>query len=156
MNLVMNEKDKNDMLNTLLTEQESYKVTIWGTIMADAKDYMKWGTASLVIGSGAAAIGGALSNAYCYIGITNKHLNFVVVESFDVTKEKQKFSISLAEISKVKLKNGFVPGRKVICLYNGNKKIKLALMSHAMGSKLEGQAEGVKIICESLMNFYKE
>ncbi|MDD3361673.1 MAG: hypothetical protein PHW34_08380 [Hespellia sp.] len=151
MNLVMNEKDKNHMLNTLLTEQESYKATIWGTIMADAKDYMKWGTASLVIGSGA-AMGGALSNAYCYVGITNKHLNFVVVDSFDVTKEKQKFSIFLEDISKVKVKNGFVPGRKVIYLYNGKKKIKLALMSHAMGAKLEGQAEGVKVVCESLRN----
>ena len=77
--LTMNEKDKNEMLDSILNEKGEYLCKLWGVLMADSKTYAAIGGLSAIVGGGAAALG-ALSNAYCYIGVTEQHLNFVVVE----------------------------------------------------------------------------
>ena len=43
--------------------------------MADSKTYAAIGGLSAIVGGGAAALG-ALSNAYCYIGVTEQHFEF--------------------------------------------------------------------------------
>ena len=67
--------------------------------MADSKTYAAIGGLSAIVGGGAAALG-ALSNAYCYIGVTEQHLNFVVVDSVNVRNIKNRISIPMECITK--------------------------------------------------------
>ena len=83
--LTMNEKDKNEMLEAILKENEAYQCKLWAVIMAGADTYALIGGLSTLTGGAAAALG-ALSNAYCYLGVTEKHLNMVIVNSVNVSK----------------------------------------------------------------------
>ncbi|WP_199413550.1 hypothetical protein [Coprococcus sp. AF21-14LB] len=60
--ITMNEKDKNEMLDSILNEKEEYLCKRWGVLMVDSKTYAAIGGFSAIVGGGAAALG-ALSNA---------------------------------------------------------------------------------------------
>ena len=70
MTLFMNEKDMNEMLDSICPEGETYQGKAWGTLMS--------GTAEML------ALG-ALSNVYCYVGVTEKTLVIAVLETFDIS-----------------------------------------------------------------------
>lgn len=143
----MNEKDKNEMLDSILNEKEVYLCKLWGVLMADAKTYAAIGGLSAIVGGGAAALG-ALSNAYCYIGVTEQHLNFVVVDPVNVRNIKNRISIPMECITKAEVKGGFLPGRKVVMVYLGKDKLKISLMNNTMGSDIQGQKENVEKFCQ--------
>ena len=128
----MNERDKNEMLNAVAGEGETYQCRLWGTIMADAKTYAKIGGLSLIAGSGAAALG-ALSNAYCYLGMTEKSINFVIIDSIDVSKIKNRLSIPVGSIIKAEVKKGLIPGRKTVIMLIENSNMILALLNYSVG-----------------------
>ena len=145
--ITMNEKDKNEMLEAILNEQEAYLCKLWGVLMADAKTYATIGGLSAIVGGAASALG-SLSNAYCYIGITEQHLNFVVVDSVNVRNIKNRISIPIERITKAEVKGGLLPGRKVVMVYFGKEKLKIPLMNNAIGSDIQGQKENVEKFCQ--------
>ena len=97
--LTMNEKDKNEMLEAILNENEAYQCKLWAVIMAGADTYALIGGLSTLTGGAAAALG-ALSNAYCYLGVTEQHLNMVIVNSVNVSKIENRLSLPLSSITK--------------------------------------------------------
>ena len=133
--LTMNEKDKNEMLEAILNENEAYQCKLWAVIMAGADTYALIGGLSTLTGGAAAALG-ALSNAYCYLGVTEQHLNMVIVNSVNVS------------ITKAEVKGGILPGRKVVMLHFGKEKMKISLMNNAIGSDIQGQKENVEMFCQ--------
>ena len=48
--LTMNEKDKNEMLEAILNENEAYQCTLWAVIMAGADTYALIGGLSTLTG----------------------------------------------------------------------------------------------------------
>ena len=55
--LTMNEKDKNEMLEAILKENEAYQCKLWAVIMAGADTYALIGGLSTLTGGAAAALG---------------------------------------------------------------------------------------------------
>ena len=145
--LTMNEKDKNEKLEAILNESEAYQCKLWAVIMAGADTYALIGGLSTLTGGAAAALG-ALSNAYCYMGITEKHLNMVIVNSVNVSKIENRLSLPLNSITKAEVKGGLLPGRKVVMLHFGKEKMKISLMNNAIGSDIQGQKENVEMFCQ--------
>lgn len=147
--LTMNEKDKNEMLEAILNENEAYQCKLWAVIMAGADTYaLIGGLSTLTGGGGAAAALGALSNAYCYLGVTEQHLNMVIVNSVNVSKIENRLSLPLSSITKAEVKGGLLPGRKVVMLHFGKEKMKISLMNNAIGSDIQGQKENVEMFCQ--------
>ena len=134
--ITMNEKDKNEMLDSILNEKEEYLCKLWGVLMADSKTY-------------------AASNAYCYIGVTEQHLNFVVVDSVNVRNIKNRISIPMECITKAEVKGGLLPGRKVVTVYFEKNKFKISLMNNAIGSDIQGQKENVERFCQMIQKACK-
>ena len=89
--------------------------------MAGADTYALIGGLSTLTGGAAAALG-ALSNAYCYLGVTEQHLNMVIVNSVNVSKIENRLSLPLSSITKAEVKGGILPGRKVVMLHFGKEK----------------------------------
>ena len=110
--LTMNEKDKNEMLEAILNENESYQCKLWAVIMAGADTYALIGGLSTLTGGAAAALG-ALSNTYCYMGVTEQHLNMVIVNSVNVSKIENRLSLPLSSITKVEVRAGCCPEEKL-------------------------------------------
>lgn len=155
MKFAMNEADKNKLLDEILNEGESYKFKIWGVIMADAKTYSGIAALSSTInhsflsGSVSGALG-ALSNNYSYIGITDKNINFIIVDNFNASNVKNRLSLPISEIISAKVKKSFIiPKRKVATVvFKDTMKLKISLMENALFTDLKNQKEGVEAFCE--------
>jgi len=138
----LNEKDKNELLGQALIEGESYKAKVWGCLMADTKTLMQF---AAVGGSFAGAMG-ALSNQYCYVGMTNLRFVFYVMETFDCSKVKYAFEVPFVQIEKVKVKKSLLPGRHVVNVFIGKQCLKLSLVTNTIGSDIQNQKQGVETI----------
>lgn len=156
----MNEQDKNKMLDKVLNEGETYSAKVWGTIMAGTDTMLAIGAAGgiLTTFAGAAATGlsgtmGALTNEYCYVGMTDSRLIFCVVGKMDCSKVKGYFSIHFDGITKVKVSGSFIPGRKVLKIYIDKKCIKLSLVNNTIGTDIEGQKEGIEKILNRISDY---
>jgi len=142
----LNEKDKNELLGQALNEGESYKAKVWGCLMADTKTLMKFAA----VGGSLAGSMGALSNQYCYVGMSNLKFVFYVMETFDCDKVKYAFEVPFAQIDKVKVKKSLLPGRHVVNIYVSKQCLKLSLVTNTIGTDIQNQKEGVAIILAEL------
>jgi len=147
----LNEKHKNELLGQALKEGESYKAKVWGCLMADTKTLMLFGTVGGSIGGTAlAGAMGALSNQYCYVGMTDSRFVFYVMETFDCYKVKCAFEVSFEQIEKVKVKKSILPGRSVVYIYSSKQRLKLSLVTNTIGTDIKDQKEGIRIILAEL------
>ena len=78
------------------------------------------------------------SNTYAYVGLTEAHLNIVVVNSYNVRQVMDRFSIPLTAITRVEARNGLIMG-KVLIVNAGDAKIQLEMSSFASGNRDEEQ-----------------
>lgn len=99
MTLFMNEKDMNEMLDSICPEGETYQGKAWGTLMS--------GTAEML------ALG-ALSNVYCYVGVTEKTLVIAVLETFDISHIYGKICIPFDQFDELKVQKGLLPSQRII------------------------------------------
>lgn len=144
----MNEQDKNQMLQAIIAEGESFQAKMWGVLMVDTKTLLLLSamSANTMLAGGL----GALSNEYCYVGVTKKAIYFVVIGSINVSKVKKQFRVGLEEIKKAKVKKSIFPGRRVITMKLEKGSLKLSLVNHTVGSDLQMQKEGADYLCETL------
>ena len=148
----LNEKDKNELLGQALKEGESYEAKVWGCLMADTKTLMSFAA----VGGSLAGAMGALTNQYCYVGMTNSKFVFYVMETFDCYKVKGAFEVSFAQIEKVKVKKSLLPGRHVIKIYVSKQCLKLSLATNTIGTDIQNQKEGIAMILEEIKNNINE
>ena len=120
MALVMNDTDMKRMLEELCPEGETYTAMAWGTIMA--------GTAEVL------ALG-ALSNIYCYIGVTQRSFIVAVLGTFDISKINGKICL---------------PFQRIIKLKAEGLKLKISLVNNTITAKVKEQKQGIVGICEAL------
>ena len=134
MTLFMNEKDMNEMLASICPDGETYQGKAWGTLMS--------GTAEML------ALG-ALSNVYCYVGVTEKTLVIAVLETFDISHIYGKICIPFDQFDELKVQKGLL-------LPSGSSKrkaetkIKLSLVNNSITAKIKDQKQGMLAICEVL------
>ena len=135
MALFMNDKDMNEMLDGICPQGEAYKGKAWGTLMS--------GTAKML------ALG-ALSNVYCYVGVTEKTLVIAVLETMDISHIYGKICLPFDKLDEVKVKKGLMPSQRIIKAKSGETKIKLSLVNNTVTAKIKNQKPGMQVICESL------
>ena len=135
MALVMNDTDMKRMLEELCPEGETYTAMAWGTIMA--------GTAEVL------ALG-ALSNIYCYIGVTQRSFIVAALGTFDISKINGKICLPFTGIESVKVKHGLIPSQRIIKLKAEGLKLKISLVNNTITAKVKEQKQGIAGICEAL------
>ncbi len=140
MALFMNETDMNEMLAGICPEGETYQGKAWGTLMS--------GTAEML------ALG-ALSNVYCYVGVTEKTLVIAVLETLDISHVYGKICIPFDRFDEVKVKKGLMPSQRIIKAKSGKTKIKLSLVNNTITAKIKDQKQGMQAICEALERLKK-
>lgn len=135
MTLFMNEKDMNEMLDSICPEGETYQGKAWGTLMS--------GTAEML------ALG-ALSNVYCYVGVTEKTLVIAVLETFGISHIYGKICIPFDQFDELNVQKGLLPSQRIIKAKSGKTKIKLSLVNNSITAKIKDQKQGMLAICETL------
>lgn len=134
--LFMNEEDKNKMLNAILPEGESYIAGASATIMG---------------GTIAVLALGALSNVYCYLGVTEKHLCIAVAGTLKIDEMQGKYTVPYENLTKLSVGGSLVPKQKIIKLQaKDGTKLKIAMNCYNMGTKVVDQAGNATKIAEVL------
>lgn len=142
----LNEKDKNELLDQVLRDGETYQAKVWGCLMADAKTMVAIGA---VLGQFSGGFG-ALTNEYCYVGMTNNRFVFFVMSSLDCSKVKYAFEVPFSKIDKVKVKKSLIPGRQLLFIHKEKSKLKLSLMTNSIGTDIKDQKTGVETIISAM------
>ena len=135
MTLFMNEKDMNEMLASICPEGETYRGKAWGTLMSGTVEMLALG---------------ALSNVYCYVGVTEKTLIIAVLETFDISHIYGKILLPFEQLDEVKVQKGLLPSQRIIKAKSGKTKIKLSLVNNSITAKIKDQKQGMLAICEAL------
>ena len=138
MAILMNEDDMNAMLEEVRPEGEEYTGKAWGTIMS--------GTAQML------ALG-ALSNVYCYVGVTEKSLVIAVLDTFDISHIHGRICIPFDEIGDMKIKRGMVPSQRIIKIKNSSVKLKLSLVNNSITARVKDQKAGMQTILGTLEKY---
>lgn len=154
MELFLSAEERDSKLNNLLQENEILECKIWATIMESTANLIKLSIyTSAIYGSAIGGAMGALTNQYCFMGISNKKLLISVVKTFKLTEENYNLVIPFDKIKDVKIKGSVIPGRKVIILtYENNEKMKISIMSNAIGSNIKDQKENSIKFLELISN----
>ncbi len=135
MALLMNDTDMDRMLNEICPKGETYRAKAWGTIMAGTAEVLTLG---------------ALSNTYCYLGISEHYLVIAIVGTLNIDTIKGKICLPFDKIESVSVKHGIFPSQRIIKLNSENVKLKISLINNPLGAKVKNQKEGMNGICEAL------
>lgn len=135
MKWLMNEADMNRMLGEICPANETYRAKAWGTIL---------GSAAKVLALG------ALSNVYCYLGITDHYLVIAVLGTMDIDTIHAQVAIPLNELTNIKVRRGMMPTQKVIKFESTDVKMKISLLNNPLTAKIAGQKEAIVTICDTL------
>ena len=93
---------------------------------------------------------GALSNIYCYIGVTQRSFIVAVLGTFDISKINGKICLPFTGIESVKVKHGLIPSQRIIKLKAEGLKLKISLVNNTITAKVKEQKQGIAGICEAL------
>ena len=83
---------------------------------------------------------GALSNTYCYIGVTDRHFCLAVTGTLKVNKMIGQYVVSYDELTKLKISGSLIPKQKRLLLKTKDgSKLKIAINCYNFGSSIKDQ-----------------
>ena len=132
----MNQHDMEALLGEILAEGESYSCMLWAIFATNSTSRILLSRISDLPDAKPNMM--PLSNTYAYVGLTEAHLNIVVVNSYNVRQVMDRFSIPLTAITRVEARNGLIMG-KVLIVNAGDAKLQLEMSSFASGNRDEEQ-----------------
>ncbi|MBE5062606.1 hypothetical protein INF30_04915 [Lachnospiraceae bacterium DSM 108991] len=135
MALLMNAADMDRMLEEIRPEGETYTGKAWGTIMGGAVEILALG---------------ALSNVYCYVGVTERSLVIAILETFDISHIYGKVCLPFDQIRELKIGHGLMPSQRIIKLKAEGVKLKLSLVNNTLTTRGIDQKSGMKTILAAL------
>lgn len=135
MALLMNAADMDRMLEEIRPEGETYTGKTWGTIMGGAVEILALG---------------ALSNVYCYVGVTERSLVIAILETFDISHIYGKVCLPFDQIRELKIGHGLMPSQRIIKLKAEGVKLKLSLVNNTLTTRGIDQKSGMKTILAAL------
>lgn len=137
IHMFMNDEDMKAFMNEVKPENEEYKAMAYGTLMSGI--FLK-----LTIG--------ALSNSYCYLGITDNY--FVLVETGAANNlVNNKFIIAFDDIKSLNISNKL--NGYNIKIESSEFKLNILLNKKKGIQRVKNQKEDAKIIVETLKKYEK-
>ena len=132
----MNQQDMETLLGEMLAEGEEYACCLWSIFATNSKSRILLAQMSDLPDAKPNMM--PLNNTYAYVGLTEGHLNLVVVNSYNVRQVMDRFSIPLSKITRVEARSGLVFG-KVLVVNAGEAKLQLEISSFASNNRDEEQ-----------------
>ena len=87
MGISLKKDEMVEFLEVLKTPDENFTIMLWGTVYAKASKFQDRSAASeYMIDEGGVGVTGSLNNAFCYIGLTDRGLYVVALDSYNTSK----------------------------------------------------------------------
>lgn len=144
----MNVRDMEAMLGDILAEGEEYSCCLWSLFACNSKTRIILSQVSDLPDSKPNMM--PLNNTYAYVGLTDYHLNLVVVNAYKTNQIMDRFSIPLTKITRVEAKNGFIIGKSVL-INVGEAKFQLDISSFASEHRDEQQQAARSMLIRKLV-----
>jgi hypothetical protein len=138
LTLFLNAKDMNDNLDAICPEGETYKVKLWGLILAGTP------AERLMLGTRVVQ-----ANVCCYFGVTEKHLVVAMMGTTAISTMQEKAVIPLDQVKPVRVRRGLMPGQKIVNIGAKPQTLKLSLMNkNPVTSTIKNQKEAIAAFCD--------
>jgi hypothetical protein len=114
---------------------------IWAVLMARMRDLARWGFSPAA---------GALTNAYCYMGISQRNLLVSIVPTYDdVNQQVAYLIIPFSDIIHAKARHSAIPGRWMVYIsLRDGMSLKVSVTSFAPFTDMTDQAQNAKVFLE--------
>ena len=109
MSLSLKKEKMIEYLNCAKAPDESFTCMLWGTVFADISRFQNRAVVSLVMAfTPTPGVAGSLDNAFCYIGLTEKTLYVIALDTYNTTKITGTFALPLVHITALTLRKGLL------------------------------------------------
>ena len=139
MGLSLKQKEMVEFLEAAKQGNESFKTMLWGTIIAELP---------LIEGRTAVSaimqfmpVGGVAAmpnNAFCYIGLTEKALYVIAVDTYDTSRVIGTFVLPFTKMTSLKVRKALMGGSHIIEAECGGH-ISLTVKSTSLGTNIKDQ-----------------
>lgn len=144
----MNAHDMETMLGEIRAEDERYKCMLWAIFTCNSPSRILLAQASDLPDSKPNMM--PLGNTYAYVGLTEKHINLVVVNAYRTSQVLDRFSIPLTAVTRTEARNGLIMGKNLIVSV-GDAKFQLELTPFAAGGRDEEQKAAVDKLTKEMV-----
>lgn len=141
----LNEKDKNEMLDAVLKKREFYRCRLCGRFKAGILMYKKMG--GWFLPRRTYGLYGEIDNERCYLGMTEKRIYVVIIDSVNAGRIREKLAIPMADVIKTEMKRNLKEEQTAVILHSKDFKVKITLPDHMTGTDIQGQKKNVEKFC---------
>ena len=147
MGLSLKKEEMVQFLESAKSQDERFKHMLWGTVIAKLPSIQNRSAASQVMlfFSHVPGVAGTPDNAFCYIGITEKSLYVIALDTYDTSKIIGTFILPFVEITSLavwKAMFGASHTVEIECGEHGH--ISLTVKNTSIGTDIKDQKERVE------------
>ena len=139
MGLSLKKEEMIEYLDDAKARDESFRCMLWGTVIANPSSYQNQGTVSkAMIRSSAPGIAGSRYQKFCYIGLTEKSLYVIAVDTYNTSKIIGTFAFPLAKITSLNTRKGLLGVSHTVAIECGEV-VALTVKRTSLGTNIKDQ-----------------
>lgn len=156
MGLSLKKDDMIKFLDDVKTPEETYSIMLWGTVSALINDFKGRSLASLIMAfTPAPGVGASLTNAFCYMGLTEETFYAVAVDSYNTSNVIGTFRFPLKEITSFNLRKGILGNSYSFGIICGGP-ASFTVKSTSIGTDIKDQKERMADFIEAIKPLVKQ
>jgi len=105
MGLSLKQEEMIQFLESTKVPGETFNCMLWGTIYADISNFYNHSAASFIMSfTLQPGVAGSLNNAFCYIGLTERSIYVIALDSYNTSKITGYFAFPYANITTLEIR----------------------------------------------------
>ena len=141
MGISLKKEEMIEYLERMKVQGENFRCMLWGTVYAKPSSFSNHSKFTVGMADPDSALPGlvgSLNNAFCYIGITEKSLYVVAVDTYDTSRITGTFALPFANITSLNTRKNL--GSSTVEIESGDF-VSLTVKSTSIGTNIKDQKE---------------
>ena len=150
MGLSLKQQEMVEFLESAKQKNESFKVMLWGTIIADLPLLEDRTIASaIMVFMPVGGVAAMPNNAFCYIGISEKCLYAIALDAYNTSKIIGTFVLPFDQLTALNVRKTML-GSYVVEATCEDSFVSLTVKNTALGTNIKDQKQRVEIFMEEI------
>ena len=139
MSLSLKKEKMVEFLEGAKAQGENFKCMLWGTVYADLPIIENRSAMSIaMLFTLAPGVSGTVNNAFCYIGLTEKSLYVIALDTYDTSRVIGTFTLPFENMTSIKIRKALIGGSHTVEVECGSF-ISLTVKSISLGTNIKDQ-----------------
>ena len=150
MGLSLKKEEMTEYLENAKAHGEYFKCMLWGTVIADPSSYQNQRAVTRAMAhSSAPGVAGSKYQRFCYIGLTEKSLYVIAVDTYNTSKIIGTFALDIAKATSLNMRKGFLGASYTVSVRCGGL-ISLTVKKTSLGTDIRDQKTRVEQFISAL------